>query len=330
MGLASVYATLLAVATTTSARSVTISNADPSNFSQGDTVHSIKDPAGKVLDAHDGNIIGPLPDFGYVLYAMNYGTNCLNNPNNPPGFHGLDCNHTVSAYTSPDLSGWTWRGFVLLPHDLEAFAPPPPPPPKPLPGPPPSPGLFVRCDACHPSDPVYWLANTTSPGSDEPPRRQVLHHIASCSMCGRNLCTFCHGGENCSHDQHDISPQFLADHPPGSPFECCMLPGDPSAPCAPPPPVPPYQPVVYRPKVVYNTATKQYVLWVNWLWGRKQDVVGGFDTSVYAVATSASPVGRFALQAHNVTTAFPVVGALSKHPTCIMYLRTDLDLCQVQ
>ena len=87
-----------------------------------------------------------------------------------------------------------------------------------------------------------------------------------------------------------------------------MLPGDPSAPCSPPQPPPPYQPVVYRPKVVWNKATKKFVLWVNWLWGRKTDIVGGFDTSVYAVATSPTPTSRFKLVAHNVSTAFPVVG----------------------
>eukprot|EP01047_Picozoa_sp_COSAG01_P035445 COSAG01_NODE_2720_length_7187_cov_3.163516_5_plen_324_part_00 len=307
-----------AVTAASSPRSITISNMDPSSFSPGDTVHSVKDPQGNVLDAHDGNIIGPLPGYGYVLYAMNYGINCSNNPSNPLGFNDLDCNHTVSAYSSPDLgnSGWTWEGFTLLPHDLEAFAPPPPPPPKPLPpGPPPAPGIFVRCDDCHPADPVYWLSNATK---DQP--QQVLHHIASCNMCGRALCSFCQPGGNCSRGQHAISPQFLATHPPGAPFECCMLPGNPSAPCKLAPPVPPYQPVVYRPKVIYNSGTKEYILWVNWLWGRKHDRVGGFDTSVYAVATSANPVGRFRLRSHNVTTAFPVVGAFQDSCTKICRL----------
>eukprot|EP01051_Picozoa_sp_SAG22_P012435 SAG22_NODE_1293_length_4847_cov_1.996841_3_plen_321_part_00 len=114
--------------------------------------------------------------------------------------------------------------------------------------PPPVPGRFVVCSSCHPSPQmagiyVYWLSNVTA---DQP--KQVLHQIASCSMCGRNLCSFC-TGNNCSKD-HEISPvhpqarvpmglegrkkwtapEFA--HPLGSPFECCMLPGDPSAPCS--------------------------------------------------------------------------------------------------
>lgn len=54
----------------------------------------------------------------------------------------------------------------------------------------------------------------------------------------------------------------------------------------------------YRPKVVYNPATRRYVLWVNWM------PPGDFKKSQYLTATATSPVGPFTVEELNATTKF--------------------------
>jgi hypothetical protein len=53
--------------------------------------------------------------------------------------------------------------------------------------------------------------------------------------------------------------------------------------------------VVFAPKTVYNSRTGEWVLWVNY-------IVGSFDQSFYAVASSRNPEGPFLLKNPRVTT----------------------------
>ncbi|CAF1594274.1 unnamed protein product, partial [Adineta ricciae] len=86
-------------------RNVTISNVIP----RRDTNESI-------LDAHDGNVF--LYAGLYYYYGASYGL--CKEPPGPSGctvWHvggcGFQLNHNVSLYTSPDLSVWTFRGYVF-------------------------------------------------------------------------------------------------------------------------------------------------------------------------------------------------------------------------
>jgi hypothetical protein len=61
---------------------------------------------------------------------------------------------------------------------------------------------------------------------------------------------------------------------------------------------------MFCPKVLYNSWTRLWVLWVNWI-----DAKEGFSKAFYATATSTSPFGPFRLHSVNVTTvANPNVG----------------------
>ena len=75
-------------------------------------------------------------------------------------------------------------------------------------------GQFVICANCTDAAAVYWL---------DP--KHVLHHIAQCSMCGRNLCS----------KLTKLSPDQKAKYTAGSQFSCGMA----HFPPPPPPPVPP-------------------------------------------------------------------------------------------
>lgn len=67
--------------------------------------------------------------------------------------------------------------------------------------------------------------------------------------------------------------------------------------------------VMYAPKVIFNTRTSEFVLWVNWF------LIPGdpaWSDSFYAVAASATPGSRFVLRTQRVNTlAFPDVGDLN-------------------
>jgi len=52
--------------------------------------------------------------------------------------------------------------------------------------------------------------------------------------------------------------------------------------------------ILFCPKVIYNPATKLYVLWGNW-------IGGSFADSYYSAATSPSPMGPFKLVNENIT-----------------------------
>ncbi|CAF0873651.1 unnamed protein product [Adineta ricciae] len=86
-------------------RNVTISNVIPR-----------RDTNGSILDAHDGNVF--LYAGLYYYYGASYGL--CKEPPGPSGctvWHvggcGFQLNHNVSLYTSPDLSVWTFRGYVF-------------------------------------------------------------------------------------------------------------------------------------------------------------------------------------------------------------------------
>jgi beta-xylosidase len=86
-------------------RQVTISNVVPR-----------RDTNGNIMDAHDGNVL--LYDGLYYYFGPSYGL-CKEPPGPSgcasiqPGSCGFQLNHNVSLYTSPDLSEWTFRGYVF-------------------------------------------------------------------------------------------------------------------------------------------------------------------------------------------------------------------------
>jgi len=130
--------------------------------------------------------------------------------------------------------------------------------------PPPAPGRFVRCKDCkgsrgapgHGIPPtgifVYWMTGPGLPNDTADQPKQTLYEIGSCDMCGRNLCSFCTGNNSNSSSCKDreVSPAYPQKLVPNGGeyhrfhlsapvfnqtlvegFDCCMLPGDPSAPC---------------------------------------------------------------------------------------------------
>lgn len=112
-------------------------------------------------------------------------------------------------------------------------------------------------------------------------------HMAHCKGqgCGQGDCGF--------RDNHNISLFTSGDLSSGSwHFEGDVLPVDqrPSG-------------IYYRPKVVYNAKTQQYVLWVNWLANRRD-----FGSSKYLVATSPTPKGPFKVVNSSVVTKFATGG----------------------
>lgn len=74
-----------------------------------------RDTAGNIIDAHDGNVLFIGGQYHY--YAAGYGL-CLER-NSTTGCEGgfVGCgfynNHSVTLYTSADLTTWTFRGNVL-------------------------------------------------------------------------------------------------------------------------------------------------------------------------------------------------------------------------
>jgi hypothetical protein len=78
------------------------------------SIHVVRDERGRQLDAHDGNILGPI-DGRYFLYAANYGLNC-NPPTNELG--NAVCDHSVSVYSSTDLAQWRWIRYIFRPVQL--------------------------------------------------------------------------------------------------------------------------------------------------------------------------------------------------------------------
>ena len=102
---------LTAIVTVVTCREVTISNVIPR-----------RDTDGNILDAHDGKVF--LYDGLYYFYGPSYGS-CKESPG-PTGcasWHAGGCgfqwNHNVSLYTSPDLSVWTFRGYVFQMSSLK-------------------------------------------------------------------------------------------------------------------------------------------------------------------------------------------------------------------
>jgi hypothetical protein len=89
---------LTVIISVTLGREVTISNVIPR-----------RDTEGNILDAHDGNLF--LYDGLYYYYGANYGL--CREPPGPSGGCGFQLNHNVSLYTSPDLSVWTFHGYVF-------------------------------------------------------------------------------------------------------------------------------------------------------------------------------------------------------------------------
>jgi beta-xylosidase len=96
---------LTAVVNIVTCREVTISNVIPR-----------RDTDGNIMDAHDGKVF--LYDGLYYFYGPSYGL-CKEPPGPSgcaswhPGGCGYQLNHNVSLYTSPDLSVWTFRGYVF-------------------------------------------------------------------------------------------------------------------------------------------------------------------------------------------------------------------------
>ena len=96
---------LIGVLSVVTCRQVTISNVIPR-----------RDTDGNIIDAHDGNVL--LYDGLYYYYGPSYGL-CKEPPGPSgcsvwhPGGCGFQLNHNVSLYTSPDLSEWTFRGYVF-------------------------------------------------------------------------------------------------------------------------------------------------------------------------------------------------------------------------
>ena len=116
---------------------------------------------------------------------------------------------------------------------------------------------------------VYWMTGPGLPNDIADQPKQTLYEIGSCDMCGRNLCSFCTGNNSNSSSCKDreVSPaypqvlvpnggeyhrfhlsapvfnQTLVEPSSGAGtsgqwktltaagFDCCMLPGHPSAPC---------------------------------------------------------------------------------------------------
>lgn len=78
-----------------------------------------RDQAGDIIDAHDGNVYFDSATSQYIYYAAGYG-DCVE----PTGLNGCaswcdgcGCgfyyNHSVNAYSSPDLVHWTAHGNVM-------------------------------------------------------------------------------------------------------------------------------------------------------------------------------------------------------------------------
>lgn len=93
------------------------------------------DTAGRILDAHDGNVLYDATTGTFLLYAAGYG-NCREPQGTLNGcadwsFNDTGCgflnNHTVQLFTSTDLVTWTSEGNVLPvrppPADVVLFSP---------------------------------------------------------------------------------------------------------------------------------------------------------------------------------------------------------------
>ncbi len=92
------------------AKHVTISNVMPR-----------RDTSNRIMDAHDGKVLGPFPHLGnrYLWYAASYG-NCTEPSGNSgckapiaPGKCGFQLDHNVSLWSSHDLETWTPHGPVF-------------------------------------------------------------------------------------------------------------------------------------------------------------------------------------------------------------------------
>ena len=88
---------IIAVATAASAVTVTIRNDIPR-----------RDTRGHILNAHSGNIVGPILNGTYFLYGENYGEGEYTVQGSP------DSNvlPKLAVYSSRDLVTWEWRGYL--------------------------------------------------------------------------------------------------------------------------------------------------------------------------------------------------------------------------